>query len=156
MGPLDRLRLLIATGFGLGRAPVAPGTLGSAAALPLVAALHHFGGATAVGAGIVVVTLLGLASAGAAETRFGRRDPGPVVIDEIAGQMLSLLFLPVSVGTLVVGFLLFRLFDIWKPFPVRQAERLPGASGIMTDDLVAGIYANLIQQLLLWSLVGLR
>ena len=154
MTPTDRLRLLIATGFGCGHVPVAPGTAGSLAALPLVALLWWAGGSYAVAAGAVVVTLLGFASAGVAESHFGRRDPGPVVVDEIAGQMVSLAFLAPSPVSLATGFLLFRIFDIWKPPFVRQAERLPGASGIMTDDLVAGIYANVLHQALGWAFPG--
>jgi len=148
------VRLLIATGFGCGHAPIAPGTVGSLAALPLVALLWWMGGPSAVLGGAVVVTLLGYGSAGVGESHFGRRDPGPVVVDEIAGQMVSLLFLAPSPTSLVTGFLLFRIFDIWKPPPVRQAERLPGASGIMTDDLIAGIYANVLHQALGWAFPG--
>ena len=150
----ERLRLLIATGFGCGRAPIAPGTVGSLAALPLLAVLWWAGGSSAVAAGTVVAILLGFWSAGVAESHFGRLDPGPVVVDEIAGQMVSLLFLAPSPTALVTGFLLFRIFDIWKPPPVRQTERLPGASGIMTDDLVAGIYANVLHQALGWAFPG--
>ena len=74
-----------------------------------------------------------------------------MVVDEIAGQMVSLLFLAPTATTLVVGFVLFRVFDVWKPFPVRRAERLPGASGIMVDDLLAGAYANMLPQALRWG-----
>jgi phosphatidylglycerophosphatase A len=151
---LDRLRLWIATGLGCGRAPIAPGTVGSLAALPVAVLLWRAGGSIAVLTGTVTVTLLGYASAGVAETHFGRRDPGPVVVDEIAGQLVSLLFLAPSPVALATGFLLFRIFDIWKPPPVRQAEKLPGASGIMTDDLVAGLYANLLHQALGWAFPG--
>lgn len=142
------MRVLIATGLGLGRAPIAPGTVGSLAGLLVVAVLWRLGGAWTVAAGAVFVTALGMWAASGAEARFGQRDPGAVVIDEIAGQMVSLLFLAPDVTTLVIGFVLFRVFDIWKPFPVRRAEKLPGASGIMVDDLLAGAYANLVQQAL--------
>jgi len=124
------------------------------AALPLVVLLWWVGGTAAVAAGTVAVILLGFWSAGVAESHFGRRDPGAVVVDEIAGQMVSLLFLAPSPISLATGFLLFRVFDIWKPPPVRQAERLPGASGIMTDDLVAGIFANVLHQALGWAFPG--
>jgi phosphatidylglycerophosphatase A len=150
----DRWRLLVATGLGLGYAPIAPGTVGSLAALPLVVWLWSLAGAWGVLVGAALVAALGTWAAGAAEARFGRRDPGPVVIDEIAGQMVSLLFAAPSVPTLVSGFVLFRAFDIWKPYPVRRAERLSGASGIMADDLLAGVYANLLLHALRWAFPG--
>lgn len=154
MARLERLRVLLATGLGLGRAPIAPGTVGSAAGLLLVALLWGVGGDWTVVAGAVVVTFVGMWAAGAAEAYFGRRDPGPVVVDEIAGQMVSLLFLAPTPTALAVAFVLFRVFDVWKPFPVRQVERLPGASGIMVDDLLAGAYANLLHQALRWGFPG--
>jgi phosphatidylglycerophosphatase A len=151
----DRLRLLVATYCGLGHFPFAPGTVGSLATLPLIFLLWRLGGSPAVVAGAVVAALAGYATAGAAAKKLGRPDPGPVVIDEVAGQFVALLFFAPTPTALVTGFLLFRLFDIWKPAPVRQAERLPGGSGIMTDDLVAGLYANLVHQLLRWGLPSL-
>ncbi|PYV12225.1 MAG: hypothetical protein DMG07_17560 [Acidobacteria bacterium] len=75
------------------------------------------------------------------------KDPSVVVADEVAGQLLAFLFVPIGLVNLVLGTLLFRLFDIWKPFPIRRLERLPGGVGIMADDLLAGIYANLVLQL---------
>lgn len=149
--PLERLRVALATGLGLGHAPVAPGTVGSLAGVVLVALLWRAGGAWTVLAGAACITALGFWVAGPAEIRFGRRDPGAVVIDEVAGQMVALLFLSPTPSALVVGFLLFRLFDIWKPFPIRRVESLPGASGIMLDDLLAGGYAILLQQALRWA-----
>ena len=124
--------------------------MGSLAALPLAAGLWHAGHTPAVAAGLVVAITAGLWSAGAAAAELGDPDPGPVVIDEIAGQLLSLLFIPISLQSMVVAFLLFRVFDIWKPPPARRLEGLPGASGIMADDLAAGIYANALHQLLRW------
>ena len=141
----------MATGLGLGYFPVAPGTVGSLAALPLVWALFRVGGSPLVLAGLVLVTAAGLAWAGVAARGFGKPDPGAIVVDEIAGQMLSLLFLVPTAGALGVGFLLFRLFDIWKPWPCRRLESLPGGSGIMADDLMAGIYANIAQWALRWA-----
>ena len=147
-----RARLIACTGLGVGYAPLAPGTVGSLLGLALFALLHLAAGPPAALVGTLVVTALGFWSAGAGERRFGVRDPGQVVIDEIAGQMLALLLLPFTAGVVAAGFLLFRLFDILKPFPVRRLEALPGASGIMADDLMAGLYANLILQALVrWS-----
>jgi phosphatidylglycerophosphatase A len=150
----ERLRVLLATGFGLGRAPVAPGTFGSLGGLALFAALARMGGTPLALAGAACVAAAGFWSAGAAAARFGVADPGPVVIDEIAGQMVALLFLPLTAPALIAGFALFRVFDILKPFPAGRAERLPGASGIMADDLVAGVYANVVQQAVSWGLAG--
>ena len=98
----------------------------------------------------LAVTAIGVAAAYAAEARYRRRDPGLVVIDEVAGMLGTLLAVPVGLSGAVVGFLAFRLFDIVKPFPARQAERLPGGWGVMTDDLVAGVYAQGLLRLLLW------
>jgi phosphatidylglycerophosphatase A len=147
-----RWRLLVATGLGTGYAPVAPGTVGSLLGLGLHVLLHAVAGPLAAFAGLLLVTALGFWSAAAGEQHFARRDPGHVVVDEVAGQMLTLTLLPLSAGSIAAGFLLFRLLDILKPFPARRLEALPGASGIMSDDLMAGFYANLILQLLVrWS-----
>jgi len=147
------VRFWIAIGLGLGLAPIAPGTVGSLGGLLLVGLLWPLGGTWAVAAGTVAVVVIGLWSAGAGVARYGP-DPGPVVIDEVAGQMLALLFLAPGPTALAVGFVLFRLFDVWKPWPVRRAEKLPGASGIMADDLLAGIYANLVHHALRWGFPG--
>jgi phosphatidylglycerophosphatase A len=146
-----RLRLTLATGFGAGYAPIAPGTVGSLPGLLLVWLLAWLGGHPAAVVGFVAVVLLGVWAADAAEAHFGERDPGQVVIDEIAGQMLTLLFVPLSPVTLVVGFLLFRVLDVIKPPPARWLETLPRGTGIMADDLMAGAYANLLLQAALWS-----
>lgn len=138
----ERLRLGVATGLGLGYAPVAPGTVGSLGGVLLAWALGQAFGWPAVALATVALTLVGFWAAGIGPSHFGAEDPGPIVIDEIAGQMLALLLLPPTPLTLVGGFLLFRLFDIWKPFPVNRLEKLPGASGIMADDLMAGVLAN--------------
>ncbi len=146
---MNKLRLLIATGLGTGYAPVASGTFGSLPGLLLVWLLWKLAGPWAVVVGLLVVVALGFWASAKAETDFGRKDPGQVVIDEVAGQMVSLLFLAPRIPILAAGFFLFRLFDVWKPFPARRLERLPGASGIMIDDLVAGLYANLALRVLL-------
>jgi len=96
--------------------------------------------------------ILGLAiwSSGRAQTYLGE-DDGRIVIDEVAGQLTALLFLPVRLDVGLVGFLLFRLFDIWKPVPIRALESLPGGSGVVADDIAAGVAANLVGQVL-WRL----
>ncbi|MDP7340098.1 MAG: phosphatidylglycerophosphatase A [Vicinamibacterales bacterium] len=91
-----------------------------------------------------------MAAASAAESMYQRRDPGLVVIDEVAGMLVTLVAVPVGFSGALVGFFAFRLFDIVKPFPARQAERLPGGWGVMVDDLVAGVYAQGVLRLFLW------
>jgi phosphatidylglycerophosphatase A len=141
------LAVWVATVAGAGFFPVAPGTVGSAVSVGLVAALHAVPFASIwrdalLVIAIVVIFFLGVWAAGQSEKVFGRTDPGHVVIDEVAGQMVAFLLVPhASWKLLLGGFVLFRVFDITKPFPAGQAERLPGGWGIMVDDVVAGGYA---------------
>ena len=139
------LRVRIATLFGVGWFPVASGTVGSAAVLPLAAALAWLG-PWIYGGFTIGVIALALWSAHGAERALGLKDPHAVIIDEAAGQLVSLALVPLSAGWYAAGFFLFRVFDILKPFPARRLERLPGGPGIVLDDLAAGIYANLILQ----------
>ncbi|HTO09808.1 MAG TPA: phosphatidylglycerophosphatase A [Myxococcota bacterium] len=142
--------LALATGGGSGYSPVASGTVGSLVGLALFALVGGLGALPyAVACGGVIA--LGIWAAGRAEEIFGRHDDGRITIDEVAGMLVSLASLPFRPEVAGVGFLLFRLFDIWKPFPARAAERLPGGLGVMADDLVAGLYANLGGQVL-WRL----
>jgi phosphatidylglycerophosphatase A len=143
--------LALATAGGSGYSPVASGTVGSLVGLGLWWALGGQG-PLAYAAACAAVIALGIWAAGRAEQIFGRHDDGRITIDEVAGQLLALAALPWRPEVAAVGFVLFRLFDIWKPFPARAAERLPGGLGVMADDLVAGVYANLGGQLL-WQLV---
>ena len=144
---MRKLILFAATGAGVGYSPVAPGTAGSVIGLGLYAAL------TPLSTGLYVVALSAVSAAAIwiadrAERLLGRHDDGRIVIDEIAGMLTSLAFLPARLDVALAGFVLFRLFDIWKPPPARRAERLPGGIGVVMDDLVAGVYANLAGQLL--------
>jgi phosphatidylglycerophosphatase A len=143
--------LAIATGGGSGYAPMASGTFGSAVGLLVwlaAARLHPVPYAVV----LLGVVLLGIWAADRAQAIFRRHDDGRITIDEVAGMLVSLAWLPTRPEVVVVAFLLFRLFDIWKPQPARAAERLPGGLGVMADDLVAGVYANLAGQLL-WRVV---
>ena len=90
---------------------------------------------------LIVVTLIGIWSGSRVERVLGKKDPGVIVIDEVAGMLLSVILLPPTIPVLVTAFLLFRLFDIWKPFPARESQALTGGMGVMVDDLVAGLYA---------------
>jgi phosphatidylglycerophosphatase A len=139
----------VATAAYIGYAPVAPGTFGTLPAValaPLLATLQSasLAGYLAVLAATVAVAVWAAARTAAEE---GLRDPGIIVVDEIAGYLVAVAFLPATPAVLIAGFVLFRFFDIAKPPPVRQAERLPGGVGVVADDLMAGIYANAIIRL---------
>jgi len=155
-----RLAVLLATVGYVGHFPIAPGTAGSAAALLLYAVLRFVSSPpeldVAVIALIVVLFAAGCWAGSVAERHYARTDPGYVVLDEVVGMLVTLLLVPVSATGALVGFFLFRVFDIIKPFPARQCERLHGGVGIMTDDVVAGIYGNLALRAILYLLPALR
>ena len=136
----------IATAGGAGYFPVAPGTAGSLVGIAIIVGLGllplgGFAAGAVLAAASLVLFFVGVWAAGVAEKHFGRTDPGQVVIDEVVGQMLTLLLIPHATWKwLLGGFLLFRAFDIVKPFPARQAERIPRGWGIMVDDVIAGLY----------------
>ena len=137
----------MATSLGVGYIPIAPGTFGSAAGLVLWALLP--GSPVVALAVTVVVFVLGVWAASVVERRSGRTDPGIVVIDEVLGMLVTLLFNPVGWGGAVLGFLLFRVFDVIKPYPANRLEHLHGGLGIMADDAMAGVYANIVLRLAL-------
>ena len=167
--PLDYVALALAT-CGVGYLPLAPGTWGSAlgillylifqtASLRLDTFMQGRGmdfttRYTVHTISLVllasVITLAGTWAATRTESLMGRKDPGAVVIDEVAGQLITFIFVPASAAAWVTitGFILFRLFDIWKPYPVRRFERLEAGLGIMFDDVLAGIYAAIMLSLL--------
>jgi phosphatidylglycerophosphatase A len=142
----------LGTGFGSGYAPVAPGTAGSAVGLLLFWWPLATWGLPAQVAATLVVFVAGIVAAGQVARRAGHEDPGIVVVDEIVGMWVSLLALPFTPVTAVAGFVLFRIMDVVKPWPARSLERLHGGLGIMADDVMAGVYANLLLRvvLLLW------
>ncbi|NOX89561.1 MAG: phosphatidylglycerophosphatase A [Calditrichaeota bacterium] len=139
----------IGTGLGAGYSPIAPGTAGSLLALVLFALLPA---ASVVWLLIsAVVFFIGVKISTFIEREKGE-DPSLVVIDEIVGQWIALLFLPAYSLTVFAGaFFLFRLFDVWKPYPIDLSQKLNGGWGIMVDDVLAGIYANLVLQIVLRS-----
>ncbi|HEY5649659.1 MAG TPA: phosphatidylglycerophosphatase A [Nitrospiria bacterium] len=138
----------MATGFGAGYAPVASGTAGSIVGLGLVFLLYRTSPSWIVYLLVVfLVFLAGVYVAGRFEHDSGEKDSGRIVIDEIAGMLLAAFLVPPELVYLVGAFLLFRIFDIFKPPPARWAERsLPGGWGVMMDDMVAGLYSNLVIQ----------
>jgi phosphatidylglycerophosphatase A len=146
---------LVATFFGAGRLHPGPGTWGSASAVLLWAALAHVINPTyrtpVVIALAIFVTLIGIPAATQVARASATKDPQFVVIDEVAGQLIALIAAPLTWKTFLAGFILFRAFDIIKPPPVRQLERLPEGTGIVLDDVAAGIYALAVMQVLLRS-----
>jgi phosphatidylglycerophosphatase A len=145
------LSLMTASVFYIGLIPGVPGTYGSLAASLVFALICYWGGwirpelhVSTVG----LICLAGIISAENVSHDKGIEDPSIVVIDEVAGQLVAFLFLPVNAFNLICGFVAFRAFDIWKPFPIRRLEALKGGVGIMADDLLAGVYANLALQLI--------
>lgn len=151
---IERLAVCIATAGFVGRVPLVPGTAGSAAGLGLYALLHQIDGPRLEGIAIVMILVLGIWSAGTAERLLGTKDPGPVVIDEVLGMLISLAFLEVTLAGALVGFVLFRIFDVVKPYPARRLERLPGGFGVMLDDAMAALYAHGAMRLLVALLPG--
>jgi len=149
---VTRLAVFVATVAYCGYFPFAPGTVGSAAGL-VVYLLVWWSHSAAVEIGLIA----GLFAAGVwagttAERYFGGIDPGPVVIDEVVGMLITLAFIPVGWSGALAGFLLFRIFDVFKPFPAGRLESLRGGFGVMADDAMAAIYANLSLRLAMWLL----
>ena len=141
-GFYGKIALILATWFGVGLAPVISGTFGTLAAVPLILLLNYFGEWYGVIA-LVVVTVVAIWASDRTQGLLGKTDPSEVVIDEVAGFLVTMLLLPASLVNVGLGFILFRFFDIVKPWPVRQSERLKGGVGIVVDDLLAGVYAHL-------------
>ncbi|HEY8549446.1 MAG TPA: phosphatidylglycerophosphatase A [Vicinamibacterales bacterium] len=146
-----RLAITLATVFGIGRIPFAPGTFGSLPGIALTIAARAYGPWWTEALLLVLIVVAGVWGASAAEEHFGRIDPGPVVIDEVAGMMLTLLFIPLSATGYAAGFFVFRACDVIKPFPANRLERLPGGFGVMADDLMAGVWGHAIVRGLAWA-----
>ena len=143
----ERAVLFVATGFFVGNLPFAPGTFGSLIGLPLCFLLSRLDLLKSLIC-ILIFILFAMGIASAAEKIIKQRDPGQIVIDEIAGLMVTLAGLPFNLKTALAGFIIFRVFDILKPFPIRMIDRsVGGGSGIVLDDVMAGIYGNLIIRL---------
>ena len=147
-GPLSLLAYAVATGLGSGYSPIVPGTAGSALGLlfywPLAAT-----STTVQVAAVVALFLIGVAAGHHVAHQSGLEDPSIVVVDEVVGMWITLLFLPFTPLTAAAGFVLFRVMDVVKPWPARQLEHLHGGWGIVADDVMAGIYANLALRVLL-------
>jgi phosphatidylglycerophosphatase A len=148
-----RLAVLLATGFGIGYLPIAPATWASAAVtLVFFALLPRMDWIVTLSA-IVAITPLAIWASGEAERDLGH-DARPIVIDEVAGMLVAVCAVPMGAGggarfaiMLALAFALFRVFDIWKPYPIRGSQSLPGGCGVVADDLLAGIYTNVSLQI---------
>jgi phosphatidylglycerophosphatase A len=148
------LSLAVATALGVGYVPIAPGTAGSAVGLLLWAVLP----ASAVVQTPVILGMLviGSITGTVAERHFNKQDPRHVVLDEVMGMLITLYLIPVGWIGATIGFLLFRAADVVKPFPANRLERLPGGLGVMADDAMAAVYANLVLRLILLIFPNVR
>lgn len=160
-GPLDYLSLAVTT-FGVGYLPLMPGTYGSLIAVGIYVGLSAVFGSfrytpsfappeflvASIHAAILLAFLLfilvGIWAAGRATQLLGNTDPSQAVVDEVIGQLIVFLFVPFGIGwpLVITGFLLFRLFDVWKPYPIDYLQQLPGGIGVCADDILAGVYAG--------------
>lgn len=149
----ERFIKVIATGFGSGYAPLAPGTAGTIVGIPIYLVFSPLSGPLYL-LSILALSFLACYASGEAEKFFGKKDAQVIVVDEIAGYLWTMLFVTPTLIHVLAGFALFRLFDIVKVFPAGLCERLPGGFGVVADDVVAGIYANIVLQIMIavWSL----
>ena len=149
---MTRLAVFVATVAYCGYFPIAPGTVGSAAGLVFYL-LVWWTRSPAVEVGLIAALFaVGIWAATSAERYFGGIDPGQIVIDEVVGMLITLAFIPVGWSGALAGFVLFRIFDVIKPYPASRFERLHGGLGVMADDAMAAVYANLSLRLLIWLL----
>lgn len=147
---MTRLAIFVCTFGYLGYIPFAPGTIGSAAGLAVYAVARMAGSGWIDLGAILLLFAAGAWSGTRAEQHFGGVDPGPMVIDEVMGMLLTLFLVPVSWPGALLGFMIFRVLDVIKPYPSARLERLPGGLGVMADDAMAAVYSNLTLRLLLW------
>ena len=157
-GLIDYIALALTT-FGVGYLPLAPGTWGSAVGVAIYVAVEWLiaksllSGADAASSAVahsliavmlVVLIIVGIWAAGRSTSLFGNSDPSQAVVDEVQGQLITFLFIPFTYSWkyVLAGFLLFRLFDIWKPYPIDDLQDLPAGIGVCADDIVAGVYAG--------------
>jgi len=146
---MTRVAVFVATVAYSGYFPFAPGTIGSAAGLIVYLLVWWAQSALVESALILGLFLAGVWAGTTAERYFGGIDPGPVVIDEVVGMLIALAFIPVGLSGALAGFVLFRIFDVIKPFPAGRLERLHGGFGVMADDAMAAVYANISLRVLI-------
>ena len=151
---MTRLAVFVATVAYCGYFPIAPGTVGSAAGL-VVYLLVWWAHSPVVEVGLIVALFAAGVWAGTtAERYFGGIDPGPIVIDEVVGMLMTLAFIPVGWSGAIAGFVLFRIYDVVKPYPAGRFERLHGGLGVMADDAMAAVYANISLRIVMWLVPG--
>lgn len=150
---MNGLAIFLATAAGAGYAPIAPGTAGSLVGLVIYLYTMRLSAAWQLGI-LAAIVIAGTWAASVAARYFGREDPGHVVIDEVAGQLLTLMLTGVGLTGAAAGFVLFRVLDVIKPWPAAEFERLHGGVGIMADDLMAAVYGNLILQVVVRMVPG--
>ena len=151
---MTRLAVFVATVGYCGYFPVAPGTVGSAAGLLFYLAVWWAQSPLFEVALILALFAAGIWAGTTSERYFGGIDPGPIVLDEVVGMLITLAFIPVGITGALIGFVLFRIFDVIKPFPAGRLERLHGGLGVMADDAMAAIYANIALRLVLYLRPG--
>lgn len=143
---MKKIDIWIATGFGLGYSPIISGTVGTLGGIILFWIFHRLPWPLYL-ATLIAFSFLGIWSADRAERVFQKKDSGYIVIDEIVGFLVAVFLIPWKWPLVVMAFFLFRVMDILKPFPLRSAEKLPGGLGVMLDDIGAGIYTNVLLQI---------
>lgn len=146
--PADFIAKTIASVFFVGYLPFAPGTFGSMVGVGLFYLLKGASQPTYFLV-IICVTVLGLVTSGRVEKLLNKKDPSCIVIDEVMGMLIALSFMPYNLKIIILGFLIFRILDTLKPFPVGRIQDLRGSVGVMADDLVAGIYTNIVLQVII-------
>jgi len=139
------LIIFIAEGAYSGKSPIAPGTAGTCVGIILYLLMKNFSPLVYL-SGCIAITLIGTWAAGHAEIILGKKDASPIVIDEIAGYLISMFLVPTGWWFVIAGFFIFRLFDILKPWPLMHVQDLGGGPGVMLDDIGAGVYTNLTLQ----------
>lgn len=147
---MTRLAVFVATAGYTGYFPIAPGTVGSGVGLIVYLLVWGAESAAFEVALIVALFAAGVWAGTTAERYFGGVDPGPIVLDEVVGMLITLAFIPVGWTGALAGFVLFRIFDVIKPFPANRLEALHGGLGVMADDAMAAVYANISLRLLMW------
>ena len=144
----DQIIKILATGFGAGLSPVAPGTAGTLVGILICLCSYPLSGPFRF-LFVVAISAVSIYVAGQAETLYGKTDDQRIVIDEIAGFQVAMLPVAITGLHLCLAFVLFRIFDIWKPFPLERLQNFPGGWGVVADDLGAGVYGGLILFLLI-------
>lgn len=148
---MKKIWIIVATFFNVGRIPIAPGSWASLITAGTLYLIYpHIQSLVTGVASLVIIILLGIPAASTAEVYFGKKDPGECVIDEVAGQLLCLIFIPHSWVHYLAAFFIFRFFDIFKPFPIRHAEKIKRGLGIILDDLIAGLYTLVVIRFFMW------